>query len=226
MILQTEDSTSRTLLAFSTATKSIHYLKYDHKKGSKGWKGHGWKKTPSSATRTPSISHNNMPKLCFHCKKEYAQGHEKECRALKAKYNHCGLIGHFKKCCCKAGNFPKKPQSMVQWQHIAASESTSQEGLDFYDEVETQKLRSRCTCYSLQIKTPLHDICHSVTFMHSLHLVNQSTGLVTQVYIKCPSSDGPEDCHTKGRWESALCIWVDMTLYTCACIGDPHQFAL
>ena len=78
-ILQTEDSMVRTLLAFSSATKSIHYLKYDCKKGSKGGKGPGQKKTPSSTTGTPSMSHNTMPKLCYHCKREYAQGHEKEC---------------------------------------------------------------------------------------------------------------------------------------------------
>ena len=34
-ILQTEDSTSRTLSAFSSATKSMHYVKYDHKKAAK-----------------------------------------------------------------------------------------------------------------------------------------------------------------------------------------------
>ena len=30
------------------------------------------------------------------------------------------------------------------------------------------------------------DTCHSVTFMHSPQLGNQSTGLVTGVYVKCP----------------------------------------
>ena len=114
MILQTEHSTVRTLSAFSSATKSMHYLKYDRKKGSKGGKGPGQKKTPSSTTGTPSTSHNTMQKLCYHCKREYAQGHEKECRALKAKCNHYSLIGHFEKCCCKASNFPKKLQSMVR----------------------------------------------------------------------------------------------------------------
>ena len=72
MILQTEDSTMRTLSVFSSATKSIHYLKYNRKKGSKGGKGLGQKKAPSSTTGTPSTSHNNMPKLCYRCKREYA----------------------------------------------------------------------------------------------------------------------------------------------------------
>ena len=74
MILRREDSTTRTLSVFSSATKNIHYLKYDHKKGSKGGKGPGQKKTPSSTTGTPSMSHNTTPKLCYCCKREYAQG--------------------------------------------------------------------------------------------------------------------------------------------------------
>ena len=150
-ILQTEDSTMRTLSAFSSATKSIHYLKYDHKKGSKGGKRPGQKKTPSSTTGTPSTSHNNMPKLCYHCKREYAQGHEEECRALRAKCNHCGLIGHFEKCCRKVGNFPKKLQSTVRRQHIAASES--QEGLDFYDEDGNPKVEKQMHILSTTKKT-------------------------------------------------------------------------
>ena len=43
---------------------------------------------------------------------------------------------------------------------------------------------------------------------------------------RIPSGNGPEDRHTKGRQESTLGIWLDMTLYTRACVGDPHQFAL
>ena len=73
---------------------------------------------------------------------------------------------------------------------------------------------------------PQWSMCPGVTFMHSPHPVNQSTGLVTRVYIKCPSCDGPEDCHTRGRQESALPIRVDTTPYTHTCVGDPHQFAL
>ena len=38
---------------------------------------------------------------------------------------------------------------------------------------------------------------------------------------RMPSSDSPEDCHMKGRQESALHIWLDMTPYTHTCIGDP-----
>ena len=134
-ILQTEDSTTRTLSAFSSATKLMHYVKYDQKKGNKGGKGPGQKKTPSS-TGTSTTPQNSTPKICFRCKREYIHMwvHEKECRALKAKCTYCGLIGHFEKCCRKAGNFPKKPHTTIRRQHIAASEGTSREGLDFYDE--------------------------------------------------------------------------------------------
>ena len=69
-------------------------------------------------------------------------------------------------------------------------------------------------------------MCHGVTFMHSPHLASQSTGLIAQVYVECPSCDGPEDRHTKGRQESALRIRLDTTPYTRTCVGDPHQFAL
>ena len=132
-ILQTDDSISRTLSAFTSATKSIHYAKYDQKKGSKGGKGSGQKKTPSSS-ETPSASQNGTPKHCYHCKRLHTKGHEQECRALKAKYNHYGQIGHFEKCCHKAGNFPKKTQSTIRGQHIATSDGNSQNDLDFYDE--------------------------------------------------------------------------------------------
>ena len=176
-ILQTEDSTTRTLSVFSSATKSINYLKYNHKKGSKGGKRPGQKKTPSSTTGTPSMSHNNMPKLCYRCKREYAQGHEKECRALKAKCNHWGLIGHFEKCCRKAGNFPKKPQSTVRRQHIAAPES--QEGLDFYDEGGNPKVKKQMHMLSTTKKTstprhinPQKDLLIEFGISKHVHTIN------------------------------------------------------
>ena len=61
--------------------------------------------------------------------------------------------------------------------------------------------------------------------MHSPHPANQSTGLVAWVYVECPSCGSPEDCHMRGRRESALCIQLDTTPYSRACVGDPHQIA-
>ena len=157
-ILQTEDSTTRTLSAFSSATKSMHYVKYDQKKGNKGGKGPGQKKTPSS-TGTSTTPHNSTPKICFRCKREYIhmRVHKKECRALKAKCTFCGLIGHFEKCCRKAGNFPKKPHTMIRQQHIAASEGTSREGLDFYDEDGNQRVEKQMyMLYTKEKSSPRH----------------------------------------------------------------------
>ena len=74
-----------------------------------------------------------------------------------------------------------------------------------------------------------HSLGESVmvlTFVHSPHPGDQSTGLVAGVYIEYPSYDGPADCHTRGRQKLPLCIRWDMTVYPRACIRDPHQFAL
>ena len=65
-----------------------------------------------------------------------------------------------------------------------------------------------------------------LTFMHSLHLVNQSAGLVAQGVCQMPLCSCPEDHHMRGRQDPTLCIWLDATPYTRACVGEPHQFAL
>ena len=50
----------------------------------------------------------NSGKTCCRCKAPCTRGHEKICKALKAKCSYCQEIGHYEKCCSKAGNFPKK----------------------------------------------------------------------------------------------------------------------
>ena len=50
----------------------------------------------------------NSGRTCYRCKAPYARGHEKICKALKAKCGYCQEIGYYEKCCRKAGNFPKK----------------------------------------------------------------------------------------------------------------------
>ena len=50
----------------------------------------------------------NSGRTCYRCKAPYTRGHEKICKALKAKCSYCQEIGHYEKCCRKAGNFPKK----------------------------------------------------------------------------------------------------------------------
>ena len=47
-----------------------------------------------------------------------------------------------------------------------------------------------------------HSLGESVTvltFLHSPHLGDQSTGLVARVYVKYPSYDSSVDCHMRGR---------------------------
>ena len=50
----------------------------------------------------------NSGRTCHRCKAPYTRGHEKICKALKTKCGYCQEIGHYEKCCRKAGNFPKK----------------------------------------------------------------------------------------------------------------------
>ena len=45
-----------------------------------------------------------------------------------AKCNGCGEIGHYKNCCKKAGNFPKKPQHTKKMHITGIAEQ------EFYDE--------------------------------------------------------------------------------------------
>ena len=73
----------------------------------------------------------NLPgsgKLCYRCRKPYTKEHEAVCKAKTAKCNGCGEIGHYKNCCRKAGNFPKKPQHAKKMHITGIAEQ------EFYDE--------------------------------------------------------------------------------------------
>ena len=50
----------------------------------------------------------NSGRICYRYKAPYTRRHEKICKALKTKCSYCQEIGHYKKCCRKAGNFSKK----------------------------------------------------------------------------------------------------------------------
>ena len=109
-ILQTEDSTQRTLQEMNLETKKLHYASYDKKKsGSKGNKKTSFSSPApkSSGSTSQSISSG---RLCYRCRKPYTKEHEAVCKVKTAKCNGCGEIGYYKNCCKKAGNFPKKPQ--------------------------------------------------------------------------------------------------------------------
>ena len=105
-LLQFEDHFSETVQAYnshSTGTKDLHYLKYDAKKKAKSKPP----KHPDSNPQ-PKSAPANPNRTCYRCKAPYSRGHKKVCKALKAKCSYCQEIGHYEKCCRKAGNFLKK----------------------------------------------------------------------------------------------------------------------
>ena len=100
-ILQTEYSTDLMVQQYNSETRNVHYLKYDSRKG-KG-KGKGKKKSSSHSTSKNSSEQNSnsTDKKCLRCGGKWFKGHEKDCKAVKAKCHSCGTIGHFDKVCKK-----------------------------------------------------------------------------------------------------------------------------
>ena len=93
----------------------------------------------SSSSRQKQDSTGSQ-KLCYRCKKSYTKGHEKVCKALKAKCNACGIEGHFEVACKKSGNFPQKSTSKFQKtgstgrMNIASAVEEPALQADFFDE--------------------------------------------------------------------------------------------
>ena len=143
-ILQIEDSTRQTLTEMSsTAQKtysSVNYVSYEKKK-SKSKKKFPNNSNPSTSSSSRQKQDSTGPgKLCYRCKKSYTKGHEKTCKAVNAKCNACGTIGHYQVACKKSGNFPQKSHSNPQNSNstgrmnvAAAVEETSPEA-DFFNE--------------------------------------------------------------------------------------------
>ena len=127
-ILQTEDSTQRTLQEMNLKTKKLHYASYDKKKaGSKGNKKKSFSSPALKSSGSTSQS-TSSGRLCYRCRKPYTKEHKAVCKAKTAKCNGCGEIGHYKNCCKKAGNFPKKPQHTKKMHITGVAEQ------EFYDE--------------------------------------------------------------------------------------------
>ena len=104
------------------------YARYDKKKsGSKGGKQ---KSSQNSTSKKSDSKQGTDTPTYYRCKNTYSKGHEKVCRAINAKCDSCGTIGHFAKCCRKSGNFPKKGSSTKK-QHVA---SAYDKEVLFYDE--------------------------------------------------------------------------------------------
>ena len=135
-ILHTEETMSRTMqnINSQTTTANVHYVKYDRKKKSGG-----------------KNDNSTMQKKCFRCGYDFLKEHMKDCPAKDAECNFCGVIGHFAKCCGKAGKFPKNKNSATQKENSSTKKQKAEmhtlqtiqedQGPDFYDEEGTLWIR-------------------------------------------------------------------------------------
>ena len=98
-ILQTEDAMIETLqgLRNPEPVQQIHYVSYEKKKKSRKF---------NDTSSTSSKQNSSSTKLCYHCREPYSKKHESQCKAKNARCEECQMIGHFKRCCKKLGNFP------------------------------------------------------------------------------------------------------------------------
>ena len=140
-ILQLEDSTRQTLSEMTSTTQKIHYASYEKKKGTgKKQKFQSNSNVSSSSSSGQKQDSTGSQKLCYRCKKSFTRGHEKVCKALKAKCNACGIEGHFEVACKKSGNFPQKSSSKFQKpgstgrMNIASAVEEPALQADFFDE--------------------------------------------------------------------------------------------
>ena len=140
-ILQLEDSTRQTLSEMTSTMQKIHYASYEKKKGTgKKQKFQSNSNVSSSSSSGQKQDSTGSKKLCYRCKKSFTKGHEKVCKALNAKCNACGIVGHFKVACKKSGNFPQKSSSKFQKpgstgkMNIASAVKEPALQADFFDE--------------------------------------------------------------------------------------------
>ena len=137
-ILQLEDSTRQTLSEMTSTMQKIHYASYEKKKGTgKKQKSQSNPNVSSSSSSGQKQDSTGSQKLCYRCKKSFTKGHEK---ALNAKCNACGIVGHFEVACKKSGNFPQKSSSKFQKpgstgrMNIASAVEEPALQADFFDE--------------------------------------------------------------------------------------------
>ena len=139
-ILQLEDSTRQTLSEMTSTMQKIHYASYEKKKGTgKKQKFQSNSNVSSSSSSRQKQDSTGSQNLCYQCKKSFTKGHEKVCKALNAKCNACGIVGHFEVACKKSGNFPQKsskfqkPGSTGKMNIASAVEEPAFQA-DFFDE--------------------------------------------------------------------------------------------
>ena len=139
-ILQLEDSTRKTLTEMSSNVQKINYVSYEKKK-SKGNKNKQKFQNNSNGSNSSSSGQKQTStgpgKQCYRCKKPFTQGHEKVCKAIKAKCDGCGIVGHYLIACRKSGNFPQKANSTSNptgRMNVAAAVRGNPSEADFFDE--------------------------------------------------------------------------------------------
>ena len=125
----------------TSTTHKIHYASYEKKKGTgKKQKFQSNSNVSSSSSSRQKQDSTGSQKLCYRCKKSFTKGHEKVCKALNAKCNACGIVGHFEVACKKSGNFPQKSSSKFQKpgstgkMNIASAVEEPALQADFFDE--------------------------------------------------------------------------------------------
>ena len=169
-ILQTEDSTQRTLQEINSETKKLHYASYDKKEsGSKGNKKSFSSPAPKSSGSTSQSTSSG--KLCYRCRKPYAKEHEAVCKAKTAKCNGCGEIGHYKNCCKKAGNFPKKPQHTKKMHITGIAEQ------EFYDEEGNRVTVSSQHMLSMKHSKPQQELLIQFGIGKDFHSIDKKVTL-------------------------------------------------
>ena len=139
-ILQLEDSTRQTLTEMNSTVQKINYVSYEKKK-SKSNKNKQKFQNNSNGSNSSSSGQKQTStgpgKQCYRCKKPFTQGHEKVCKALKAKCDACGIVGHYQIACRKSGNFPQKANSNSNptgRMNVAAAVGGTPSEADFFDE--------------------------------------------------------------------------------------------
>ena len=124
----------------NSTMQKVNYVSYEKKK-SKGNKNKQKFQNNSKGSNSSSSGQKQTStgpgKQCYRCKKPFTQGHEKICKAIKAKCDACGIVGHYQIACRKSGNFPQKANSTSNStgrMNIAAAVGGTPSEADFFDE--------------------------------------------------------------------------------------------
>ena len=168
-ILQTEDSTQRTLQEMNLETKKLHYASYDKKKS--GSKGNKKKSFSSPAPKSSGSTSQSSGRLFYRCRKPYTKEHEAVCKAKTAKCNGCGEIGHYKNCCKKEGNFPKKLQHAKEMHITGIAEQ------EFYDEEGNRVTVSSQHMLSMKHSKPQQELLIQFGIRKDFHSIDKKVTL-------------------------------------------------